>query len=117
MDRSIHSPPQPLGPAQGAAIAPRSNLAPAPCQPPVHKRSDPHQDARSIIDNRRQARCNSDAHRAVAGDMDLGQTIEGSGETRPRRGRRLDDWSPSPEGLGPRAFSRRIRRAPFSQRF
>ena len=49
--------------------------------------------------------------------MDPSQTIEGSGETCPRRGRQLDDRSPSPEGPGPRAFSRRIRRAPFPQHF
>ena len=49
--------------------------------------------------------------------MDPGQTIKGSGETSPRRGHRLDDRSPSPEGPGPRAFSRRIWRAPFPQCF
>ena len=31
--------------------------------------------------------------------------------------RRPDDRSPSPDGLGPRAFGRRIRRAPFPQCF
>jgi hypothetical protein len=38
----------------------------------------------------------------------------------PRRGGRYDngeDWSPSPEPPGPRAFSRAIRRAPFPTRF
>jgi hypothetical protein len=38
----------------------------------------------------------------------------------PRRGGRYDgeeDWSPSPEQLGPRVFSRAIRRAPFPARF
>ena len=49
--------------------------------------------------------------------MGLGRTIEGSGETCPRHGRRPDDQSPSLEGLGPRAFGRRIWRAPFPQRF
>ena len=49
--------------------------------------------------------------------MDPGRTIEGSDETRPRRDHQLNDRSPSPEGPGPWAFSRRIRRAPFPQRF
>ena len=49
--------------------------------------------------------------------MDPGQTIEGSGETRPRRCRRPGDRSPSPEGPGPRAFSQHIRRAPVPQCF
>ena len=49
--------------------------------------------------------------------MDLGQTIEGSGEMHPRRGHRLDDRSPSLDGLGPWAFGRRIQRASFPQRF
>jgi hypothetical protein len=38
----------------------------------------------------------------------------------PRRGGRYDsgeDWSPSPEPPGPRAFSRAIRRAPFPTQF
>jgi hypothetical protein len=38
----------------------------------------------------------------------------------PRHGGRYDsgeDWSPSPEPPGPRAFSRAIRRAPFPTRF
>jgi hypothetical protein len=38
----------------------------------------------------------------------------------PRRGGRYDseeDWSPSPEPLGPRVFSRAIRRVPFPARF
>jgi hypothetical protein len=38
----------------------------------------------------------------------------------PRREGRYDsgeDWSPSPEPPGPQAFSRAIRRAPFSTRF
>jgi hypothetical protein len=38
----------------------------------------------------------------------------------PRRGGHYDseeDWSPSPKPLGPRVFSRAIRRAPFPARF
>ena len=35
----------------------------------------------------------------------------------PRHGRWPDDRSPCPEGLGPQAFSRCIRRAPFPQHF
>ena len=118
-DRSIRSPLQPSGAARGAATTPRSEPALTPHRPPVHERPDPHQDARSIISNRHRARHDDDVHRVVteAGDTDPGQTIEGSGETRLRRGRRPDDRSPSPEGPGPRAFSRRIRRAPFPQRF
>ncbi|XP_066307852.1 uncharacterized protein [Miscanthus floridulus] len=53
----------------------------------------------------------------IGPDMDPSRTIEGSGETRPKRDCWPDDQSPSPEGPGPRAFSRRIRRAPFPQRF
>ena len=45
--------------------------------------------------------------------MGPSQTIEGSGEMRPRHGHRLDDRSPSPNGPGPRAFGQRIWRAPF----
>ena len=50
-------------------------------------------------------------------DTDPGQTIVGSGETHPRRGRQPDDRSPSSDGLRPRAFGRPIQRAPFPQRF
>ena len=53
----------------------------------------------------------------TAGHTGPGQTIEGSGEMCPRHGRWPDDRSPSPEGLGPWAFGRRIWRASFPQRF
>ena len=49
--------------------------------------------------------------------MDPNRTIKGSGETCPRHGHRPDDQSPNPVGLGLQAFDRRIRRAPFPQRF
>ena len=49
--------------------------------------------------------------------MGLGRTIEGSSETHLRHGHQSDDRSPSPDGLGPWAFGRRIQRAPFPQRF
>ena len=44
----------------------------------------------------------------MVGDTDPGRTIVRSGETHPKRGHRLDYQSPSPDGLGPRAFARRI---------
>ena len=49
--------------------------------------------------------------------MNPSLTIEGTGEMCPRHSRRPDDRSPSPEGPGPLAFSRRIQRAPFLQHF
>ena len=52
-----------------------------------------------------------------ASGMGPSQTIEESIETHPRHGHRPNDWSPSPDGLGPRAFGRHIQRAPFPQRF
>ena len=85
----------------GAAAGPRSDPAPAPHRPPEHERPDPHQDARSIVSNWHRARHDDDVHRMAIGDTNPDQTIEGSGETRPRRGRRPDDQSPSPEGPGP----------------
>ena len=85
----------------------------------MHERLGLNQDARSIINNRRQAWHDDDVYRAAvrAGDTGPGRTIEGSGETHPRRGRRPDDRSPSPDGPGPRAFGRCIQRVPFPQRF
>ena len=108
-DQSIRSPPQPASLARGAIAAPRSNQAPAPHQP--------HQDAHSVASNRHRARHGNDVCHMAAGNIDPGRTIEGSGETRPRRDRWLDNQSPSPKGPGPWAFSRRIRRAPFPNRF
>ena len=116
-DRSIRSPLQPSGVARGAAAASRSDPAPAPHRPLEHEQPDPHQDARSNVGNRHRAQRDNEVRHTAAGDAHPGQTIEGSGETRPRRGHRPDDRSPSPEGLGPWAFSWRIQRAPFPQPF
>ena len=119
MDRSIRSPLQPPSAAQEAAATLRSNPAPAPHLPLVRERLGPSQDARSIISNRHGTRCDDDVCRAAvrAGDTGPSRTIEGSSETRPGHGRRSDDRSPSPNGLAPWAFGRRIQRAPFPQRF
>ena len=118
-NRSIRSPLQSSGVEQEDAATPRPDPVPAPHRPPVCERLGPNQNAHSIINNQRQARCDDDAHQGVvrAGHTGPGQTIKGSRETHPRHGHQPNDQSPSPEGLGPRALDWRIRRAPFPPRF
>ena len=115
----IRSPLQSPEVEQEAAAAPQPNPAPAPHRPLVRERLGPNRDTRSVINNRRQAQCDDDIHQGVvrAGSTGPDRTIEGSRETHPRHGRRLDDRSPSPDGPRPWAFGRRIQKAPFPQRF
>ena len=84
----------------------------------MRERLRPNRDARSVISNRRQARHDDDVHRAAVrpDNTSSDRTIEETGETHPRRGHRPNDRSPSLDGPGPRAFGRRIQRAPFPQR-
>ena len=52
-----------------------------------------------------------------AGSTGPSLTIEECEDTHPRHGDRPNDWSPSSNGPGPRAFGRRILKASFPQRF
>ena len=117
MDRSVHSLLQPPALAQSVVVMPRSDQVPPPHPPSVHEQPDPHQDAHSAISDWHRSQRNNNIHHTAAGATNPGQTIEGTGETRPRRSRRPDGWSPSPEDPGPRAFSWLIQKAPFPQRF
>ena len=117
MDRSVRSPLQPPAPARSAVVVPRSNRVPPPHPPSVYEWPNPHQDARSAIGDWHRSQCDNAIHHTAAGAMNPSQTIEGTGETCPKHNHRPDNQSPSPEGPGPRAFSRHIRKAPLPQRF